>query len=461
MKGSSLLHNEYATSEVVGSIILVLVAVMVFSVIYLDVTSKDIDIYETNVLIVGSVNDEGLIVLKHMSGDEIKSYTVNVYDEDDDFIGSKIYDETWVIGESKYPLDGITDIKLVDETVSLFITVYTENENGGSQEIFSGTLSGKVDTVATGLPPGNPTYDPSFPLLISSLRDDTIDEDLICFNFSENISVTPSTFIYNWIKNGNPLTEFLFSFDTQSSDVVKDYTGNGYNATINGANWTNTGVVGGAYYFKGSGDYITTTLPDVLNDIENNDFTVSLWLKTEDVQLDNPVAVHASKDNKNFIKIFQFGNQFHVGICYDGTKDAVRTEELSNNVWYYVVACWDASEKTISLYLNGEECIEIGNRNFALGAGTGFELGHGSASSRFWLGYMDEVEFYNFILSQDQINQNYICKKDGLFDKSIIVSTETSLGDNWQCIVTPNDGTMDGDPGVSNTLQIVAYPGGE
>ena len=461
MRRSFQFKKDYAVSEIVGGILLVLIAVAVFSVIYFDVTSKDFDVCHTNVKLEGSVNDEGLIVLEHKGGDVIKSYTVYVRYPNGTAIGSEAYNDDWAIGEYRYPLNDITDIRLVNETVSMSVAVYTTNEDGKEQEIFKGELCGKLNEPIILAPPDNPSYDPSFPLLISSLRNDTIDEDLICFNFTENISIDPSTYIYKWMVNGNPLNEILLPFDTENTTVTKDYSGNGFDGTINGATWTSNGVVGGSYYFGGASDYITTGLPSVFDDILNNDFAVSIWLKSDDTTDDNRVAVHASKDNKNFIKIFQFGTEIHFGVCYDGTKDAVRTENLSSNTWYHIAGLWDASEKTISLYVNGERCTETGYRNFALGSDTGFELGHGSASSRFWLGFIDEVEFFDYIISQEQIHQIYMCKKDGFSDKSVIVSDETTLGDIWQCIVTQSDGSQDVTTVESNLLQIISYSGGE
>ena len=457
MRGSFQFKKDYAVSEIVGGIILVLIAVAVFSVIYLDVTSKDLDVYHTNVKLQGSVNDTGFIVLEHKGGDVIKSYKVYVSYPNGTMISSETYEDNWAIGEYKYP----TDIKLVDG-MSLSVAVYTVNEDGKEQEIFKGELLyRKDDPPASSTPPDSPSWDPTIPLLISSLRNDTIDEDLICFNFTENISIDPSTYIYKWMVNGNPLNEILLPFDTENTTVTKDYSGNGFDGTINGATWTSNGVVGGSYYFGGASDYITTGLPSVFDDILNNDLAISIWLKSDDTTDDNRVALHASKDNKHFIKIFQFGTEVHFGVCYDGTKDAVRTENLSSNTWYHIAGLWDASEKTISLYVNGERCTETGYRNFALGSGTGFELGHGSASSRFWLGFIDEVEFFDYIISQEQIYQIYMCKKDGFSDKSVIVSDETTLGDIWQCIVTPSDGSQDDTAVESNLLQIISYSGGE
>jgi hypothetical protein len=96
-----------------------------------------------------------------------------------------------------------------------------------------------------------------------------------------------------------------------------------------------------------------------------------------------------------------------------------------------------------------------------MGVGEGLlALGHGSASSRFWYGYIDEFEVYDRVLSADQIYQTYISTKDGNCDERVVVSRETIFGNVWQCIVTPNDGTQDGTSIESNILNIVTYGGG-
>ena len=165
--------------------------------------------------------------------------------------------------------------------------------------------------------------------------------------------------------------------------------------------------------------------------------------------------------HKNFAKMFQFGSELHFGICYnDGTQDSVRTENLSSNTWYHIVGVWDASEKAILIYTNGLVSSKAGNRSFSQGAQDGFAIGHGTSSSRFWYGYIDEVKLFDRVLSDDQIYQLYMDEKDGFSDRRVISAQETILGDVWQCIVTPNDGTQDEPPSESNTLEIQIYNGG-
>jgi hypothetical protein len=452
MKINIAFKRNHAVSEVVGGLILVLIAVTSFSVIYLYLFPPGPD-YDASVDIVGSVNGDGIVVLEHVGGNTLRSYKVVVCYPNGTSIGSKTcHHDYWKIGEYRYPLENITDIKLDSETIKLKISVFNFNEDGSEQEVFTWEAC------------GNPIkFSSDNPILISSLRTNTVDEDLICYSYPVNPEINATTYIYNWKLKGVSLTDLNMPFDTENNVTSKDYSGNGINGTLIGVYWTPNGKVGGAYYFDGSSEYITMALPNVFYDIPNNDFTISMWIRSEDITADNAVVLMASEDNNNFVKILLQGEEVHFGVCNNGTKDAVRTDEnLSNNVWYHIVGVWDASEDTILVYCNGNISTEAGYRTFALGSGVNLlEIGHGTASSKFWDGYMDEFVVYNKALSQDQIYQIYLSTKDGDYDKRVMVTEETSLGDYWQCIVTPNDGTQDDTPVPSNILKIVNYPGGD
>jgi hypothetical protein len=134
---------------------------------------------------------------------------------------------------------------------------------------------------------------------------------------------------------------------------------------------------------------------------------------------------------------------------------------LLNNTWYHIVGVWDASQKHIELYINGVNSTKVGYRTYAMGIQGGVDIGHGTASSRFWLGFIDEFKIYGRALSGEQVYQIYVNTKDGFSDKRVIVSEETTFGDVWQCVVTPNDGIQDDISVASNILNIKTYGGGE
>jgi hypothetical protein len=452
MKKSNLLANTHAVSEVIGATLLILIAVAVAVSIYDQMLPVPIPSPEPNVLLMGYVTENGDVVIEHMGGEILDPYVV--YTD-----GEKVYtnpdgeylDIGGTIPSSIAP-------RLLDENDQVRITVYAINDDGGSSVVFDGILFGPEEQEVLPPPPEIPSL--FHPMLISSLRTDTTDEDLICFNYSMAPEIDALTYIYKWIVNGESFAELLVPFDTENDTIVKDYSDSDNNGTICTAEWTNEGVVGGAYWFNGASDYIEFDLPTSFNDISNNDFSISLWLKSDNINDDWRCVLEARHDTKNFVTVFQCGTEIHFGVSDDGTKRAVRSETLSSNTWYHITGVWDASEKSIDVYTNGKVSEEVGNRNYPNGAHTALNIGHGTASSRFWLGYIDEFQVYGHILSASQINQIYLGSKDGFSNKRVLVSEENTLGDVWQVAVTPNDGTQDGVTVASNTLQIVSYGGG-
>ncbi len=452
MRRNNSFQGKYASSEVVGGLILIVIAVLVFAVVRVYMF-PDLEPIDVDIKLEGYVTGKGIAVVEHVGGESISDYKVVVCNIDGTFFDSKEYRDLnpkWRIGECKYPLSDVGYPPLINETDKVQVVIFTYNNEGGEQEIFRGILSGNYKE-----------EDSNSPILISSLMDNSPDEDLICFGYPICLGFDANTYIYNWIVNDNSIADLIMPFDTQGASTCKDYSDEGHDGTLNGVTWISNGILGGAYSFDGLSDYISLSLPDVFNDISNNDFTISTWIKINNITDDNEVLLTASKNEDNYVKIFLLNNEIHFGICHDGVIDGVRTDSLTENEWYHIAGVWDASKNTIFAYCNGELYSEIGDRNFSLNIGPGLlEIGHGLNDSKFWDGCIDELEVYNRALSQEQIYQIYLSAKDGCIENRVIVSGETIIGDSWQCIVTPNDGSQDGTPSESNTLQIVNYSGG-
>jgi len=453
MKRNISFSEEYAVSELVGGLLLLLIALMVFSVIYLHVFPLPIPPPEPNVDLMGYVTDDGIAVIAHMGGEALSSYRIQLLYVNGTLISSTSYqdtDDAWKIGECIYPL---TDTYLRSTKDMVRVIVYSDVENGNEEAVFDGIFMGK------GLPFLN--------MLIPSLLTNTPDEDLICFNYSITPDIDAETFIYSWLINGTPFAEIIWSFDTNNASTVTDYSGNGFDGEVIGAVWTPDGVIGGAYYFDGGGDFITRDLPNssVFNEIYRNDFTVSVWLKSDDITRPHTTVLETGENSNNFIKIVQHNSQIHFGVyvnkgkvleCVVGTN-----ENLSSNVWYHIVGTWNAEDEEIELFLNGTSLVnstDEGRGVFSNDAEDGeLDLGGGGG---FWEGYLDEFQVYPRVLSSEQIYQLYLCQKDGNSDLMVIVSDETNVGEVWQCVVTPNDGIGDDESVESNEIIIVDYEGG-
>ena len=158
-----------AVSEIVGGLILILIALITFSAIYMYLF-PDLPLADPNVKLVGYVNNDGYIVLEHIGGESLSKYSINISYPNG--TSAEANYEKWCIGEIKYPQTSMP-LLTVDDWIQ--VNVYTTDNEGDKQQVFEGVLYGK--TVKTSVPPVED------PMLISSLRTNTVDEDLICFNY--------------------------------------------------------------------------------------------------------------------------------------------------------------------------------------------------------------------------------------------------------------------------------------
>ncbi|MCX6667763.1 MAG: type IV pilin [Euryarchaeota archaeon] len=362
--------DEFAVSEVVGAMILVLIAIVAFAAIYMYVFPLPLPAPEPTVKLKGYVTDDGTAVLEHMGGESLPAYKIDVRALDGTIINTTTYkkrDDPWEIGECNYPP---TNTPLLTENDKVNIDVYEIYDDGSFYQVFTGILAGKGKVAQ-----------PSVPLmLISSLMTDTIDEDLICYNYTIDPNIDASTYVYNWIVSGNPITKLLMPFDTDSSTIAKDYSSNGHNGTVIGPIWINGGVVGGAYQFDGVDDHIS--IPYCFDSSTIDKITVETWVKTTAGS-----GVIASFDRKNYLELgFIAGKVRWSTTATDGTKDTIGKTIINDGIWHHAAATYDASTGKCAIYVDGkQDIIENGhNPGLSLGLGTMSQgsIGTGAGISR-------------------------------------------------------------------------------
>jgi hypothetical protein len=454
MRKYNLNNNSYAVSEIVGAMVLILIAIASFSAIYMYVFPLPFQSESINVELAGFVEDDGYAFIKHMGGDRLNIYKVIIRDLNGNIILSEEYNNRWEIG-------GIFDNipVLSNNSEKVHVMIFNIFEDRSEEIIFDGILIGNYI---------ENNFNPYPYMLFTSLKTNTSGEDLLCFNhLIKDLYPNATRFVYNWLVNGNPIADVILTFDVNSSNFTRDYSGNGNNGSVVDAEWTSEGIVGGAYYFDGSLGHISfNQLPNILNAIYRNSFTISLWLKSDDITDNHRVIYEGCQDNENFVMIFQYNSQIHFAVRVNKGKkvdNVVRTYNLSSNVWYNIVCTWDAGLDESKIYVNGllyDESNE-GYRQYSLGSDDGtMEIGHGSSSSKYWLGYIDEFQIFNNVLSSEQIYQLYLLALFGNTDKSVVSSDESEIGDIWECIVIPTSSEQDYDPVNSNELEIINYGGG-
>jgi hypothetical protein len=350
--------DEFAVSEVVGAMILVLIALVTFAAIYLYVFPLPIPPPEPNVKLMGYVNDDGTAVIEHMGGESLLSY--KIYAD-----GKLVYQndkKPWKIGECiNPPLEKL----LLDENDKVNIDVYEICNDGNENQVFTGILAGKVKVVQP------PSLVPL--MLISSLKTDTIDEDLICYNYTIDPNIGASTYIYNWLVNGKSITDLLMPFNTNSLDNVKDYSGNKNNGTASGPIWTNKGAVGGAYKFDGVNDHIS--IPYCFDAPFIDDLTVDGWINTS--------------SQNGIISSYNRNRYWELGVTNgkvkwsttadDGTKDLTGISNVNDGQWHYVAATYKSFTGESTIYVDGKQDIKSNEHS------QGDVLGTGDATNG-WIG---------------------------------------------------------------------------
>jgi hypothetical protein len=181
--------------------------------------------------------------------------------------------------------------------------------------------------------------------------------------------------------------------------LVTDLSGRGFNGTLSGpVTWTP--LYGGVFSFNGSSTWIDTAL-----NIDAEPVTICAWFYCLNSASANGTVV-AGTDNGGWDKGFgTISSQWEI---HTGNNQAVSsTYAPSNSRWYYGCQFYTASSQ--GLYINMVSVYSAG----APGGDVGepLEIGrswyNGGAGSRWFQGYISNVQVYNRQLSLAEISQNY------------------------------------------------------
>ncbi len=255
-----------------------------------------------------------------------------------------------------------------------------------------------------------------------------------------------------------------------------DYSGYGNDATIHGVQWTDDGIVGGAYVFDGTNDYMR--IPDDVT-LDGNgswhELSIEFWIKPLVWSVGDTIIAKKvpSESSGDYMVGFQTSgspyNTLFFGI-YNGnswqdTWNDDTTRLLVGN-WYHVVCTYEEGPG-LKIYLNGtlKMSRSLTGPIFNNNAGSSMfgspifigQDGTGDQSNRYFNGILDEIKIYNHTLSAYQVTQNYLDCKDGKSSHSTIVQQEIETGETWACKVIPNDSFGDG-AAKSSSITVTESP---
>jgi len=265
--------------------------------------------------------------------------------------------------------------------------------------------------------------------------------------------------IIDWRKDGNSTAILNLPFENNftGSWSLRDYSTYENNATENsGASWNATGGYDGrgAYEFDGTG-YLSVFYDDSIL-IEDENFSVSAYLKYSTPSVARPIVglwgSHLTNGKSHLLNIGADDFlRFYLHNGTDADKEFIQYNVsglVSAGQWNHFAATFNVNTKNVTLYMNGSV---VNSTIFAIkpqdGTSTSIEIGRQNAA-QYLTGTVDEVMMFDSLLSSEQISAIYNNGTD------LIVSQETSNWEVWQACVTPNDGYVDGLENCSNNLTI-------
>jgi hypothetical protein len=333
-------NNSTAASEVIGAVVLVLIAIAAFGAIYFQLFPVPLPSPEPHVQIAGYATDSGKVVLQHVGGEQLISYTIRVEQSD----GPHVYqfeNDPWEMGECFYlPIN--ESLFLVEKQVK--VSVYTILADGSSKMVFDCIITPRDHPAG---PVASPLEDP---MAVTTLQTKTIDEDLICYNYTIQPTINPVTYIYNWmVATTGPYKSFarmLLPFDSSNPFQTKDYSGNHFNGTVTGANWTDQGKLGGAYQFSGD-DFIS--LPYCFENNYLDKVTVEAWIKTS---LSSGTILSYNRNKYWELAVHDSCVKWSTNSS-DGATDLVGTIAVDDDTWHLVAATYDATLGDCAIYVDG------------------------------------------------------------------------------------------------------------
>ena len=265
--------------------------------------------------------------------------------------------------------------------------------------------------------------------------------------------------IYDWRKDGNSIAVLNMPFEGESNaSWTKDYTNNANNGIVNnGAIYNSAGGYDGkgAYEFDGVNDSIEIDYNQDFNFTDGDGFTVMAWMSPKDLvnNRGDIISHYRGASNYRVWDLQIYNGQARFAGCLNGTLDSCvyaysGVNVNDSNTWYHLAGTWNGTH--LQVYVNGiaEDPTPEPLAGIHSTSNTGIRIGHDTATE-WYNGSIDEVMIFNRSLSEQQILALYNNRTD------LIVSDETSIGDNWSVQVTPNDGIEDGASVMSNNLIIL------
>ena len=230
------------------------------------------------------------------------------------------------------------------------------------------------------------------------------------------LSSTEISQLYNSVKhNYQGLFDGLVAGYDFKKDA-KDFSGNGYDGTVNGATLTTDrfGVSDGCYSFDGTNDKITVGDVSDLEFASGESFSFSFWYKTTETASSGVFTkgFFGSSQTTPWY-LFRSGTyaEFYLrdssSNSYNNSNAQGTSTPIDDDVWHHIVMVYNADDSASYIYIDGNlDSTLTGIPNDSYGTNSG-DFGFGTHENKYWEGSLSIFLVYNKALTADEIQTLY------------------------------------------------------
>ncbi len=188
--------------------------------------------------------------------------------------------------------------------------------------------------------------------------------------------------------------------------TVYDYSGNGNNGAISGAEWAFNGTFGNHLSFASANNAKVTVADNTALDfnLAANNYTIASWMKTTE----NEVADFLAKGNgvQGFYELRSIATGELRAEAFDSTNLArTDTTAVNDGVWRSFIVVFDRAANDITIYKNGvSDSTKSGTQNVGdCSNNQDLFLGYSDLAAVYWDGFLSSIQIFNVALNAGEI----------------------------------------------------------
>lgn len=199
-----------------------------------------------------------------------------------------------------------------------------------------------------------------------------------------------------------------WKLDETESDLATDSSQTGAHGNLQNSTFSSNSVAGKtgrALNFDGTDDVI---LVDNRAALRPDQFSISVWTKIESTPASTlgVVSIEGASEGAFFLR-YETDDKYAIFI-YDGNAEprAQTSTGLTTNIWNHTVCTFDGS--SLKIYLNGYLLDNESNSPIIYATTGYFRIGNTDNANRPFDGTIDDLRFYNKVLSDSEILSLYL-----------------------------------------------------